>query len=205
MKNIADIKRDDLERKNSLIVKATLVSVILAAVVDIAMKKDIALILSIVAGGGIGVGIVASLHYGKKLTNFIPYISVVIVSAVLFLIMETSVSPTAYTLLYFILVTAAIYMEKKVLILASSLGFLIITVFTFLHGHELPLETKNYVTIYLLYMLVTVMLLFQFSISKKLAETIVAAKQESENLLMIDSKRRKVIETNTRAIAQLID
>jgi methyl-accepting chemotaxis protein len=205
MKSIEEIKRDDLERKNSLIVKATLVSVLLATVVDIAMQKELAVILSIIVGGGAGVGVVAMLHYTKKLTNFIPYLSVIIVSAVLFLIMETSVSPTAYTLLYFILAAAAIYMDRKLLILAFGLGFIIITAFTLMHNHELPLETKNYVTIYLLYMLVTVMLGFQFSISKKLAQTIESAQQETESLLMKDLETRKVIESSTRSIAKLID
>ncbi|MGA8882343.1 MAG: methyl-accepting chemotaxis protein, partial [Acinetobacter sp.] len=205
MKNIEEIKIEDLARKNSLIVKATLVSVILAAAVDTAMKKDLAVILSIIAGGGAGVGIVAILHYLRKLTAFIPYLSVVIVSGVLFLIMETSVSPTAYILLYFILAAAAIYMDRKILLLGSGLGFAIITIFTYLHQHELPLETKNYVTIYLLYMLITVMLSFQFSISNKLAETIVSAQQESESLLLKDLETRKIIENNTKSISNLID
>ncbi|NKE05040.1 methyl-accepting chemotaxis protein [Mesobacillus selenatarsenatis] len=205
MKNIEEIKKEDLERKNSLIVKATLVSVILAAVVDIAMQKELAVILSIIAGGGAGVAAVALLHYTKRLTTLIPYLSVVIVSAVLFLIMETSVSPTAYTLLYFILATAAIYMDRRLLFLASGLGFMIISLFTWLHHDSLPLETKNYVTIYLLYMLVTVMLGFQFSISKKLSQTIESAKLETENLLNKDLETRAVIESNTRSIANLID
>jgi methyl-accepting chemotaxis protein len=205
MKSMEEIKKADLERKNSLIVKATLVSVILAAVVDIAMKKELAVILSIIVGGGAGVGFVALLHYTKKLTNSIPYLSVVIVSAVLFLIMETSVSPTAYTLLYFILAAAAIYMDRRLLFLASGLGFIIITLFTFLHHQDLPLETKNYATIYLLYMLVTIMLGFQFSISKKLAQTIESVQQETENLLTRDLETRKVIESNTMSIAKLID
>jgi methyl-accepting chemotaxis protein len=205
MKNIEEIKKEDLERKNSLIVKATLVSVVLAAVVDIAMQKELAVILSIIVGGGAGVSAVALLHYTKRLTTFIPYLSVVIVSAVLFLIMETSVSPTAYTLLYFILATAAIYMDRRLLYLASGLGFMIISLFTWLHHDSLPLETKNYVTIYLLYMLVTVMLGFQFSISKKLSQTIESAQQETESLLIRDLETRKVIESNTRSIAKLID
>ncbi|MBT2636628.1 methyl-accepting chemotaxis protein [Bacillus sp. ISL-39] len=205
MKNIEDIKKEDLERKNSLIVKATLVSVILAAVVDIAMQKELAVILSIIVGGGAGVAAVALLHYTKRLTTFIPYLSVIIVSAVLLLIMETSVSPTAYTLLYFILAAAAIYMDRKLLYMASVLGFMLISLFTWLHHDVLPLETKNYVTIYLLYMLVTVMLGFQFSIAKKLAQTIESAKQETDDLLIKDLETRKVIESNTRNIAKLID
>ncbi|WP_144476379.1 methyl-accepting chemotaxis protein [Cytobacillus oceanisediminis] len=205
MKTIEEIKHEDLQRKNSLTVKATFVSVILAAAVDIAMQKELAVILSIIVGGGLGVGLVALLYYSNKLANFIPYLSVFIVSGVLYLIMETSVSPAAFSLLYFILAAAAIYMDRKLLFLASGLGFVLITIFTLLHGQELPLEPKNYVTIYLLYMLVTVMLGFQFSISKKLAETIVSAQQETERLLAKDSETKEVIKSSTRSIATLID
>jgi methyl-accepting chemotaxis protein len=205
MKTIEEIKHEDLQRKNSLTVKATFVSVILAAAVDIAMQKELAVILSIIVGGGLGVGLVALLHYSNKLANLIPYLSVFIVSGVLYLIMETSVSPAAFSLLYFILAAAAIYMDRKLLFLASGLGFMLITIFTLLHGQELPLEPKNYVTIYLLYMLVTVMLGFQFSISKKLAETIVSAQQETARLLAKDSETKEVIKSSTRNIATLID
>jgi hypothetical protein len=55
-----------------------------------------------------------------------------------------------------------------------------ITVFTYLHHSHLPLETKNYATIYSLFMLVTIMLSFQLSISKKLPESIVSAQKETE-------------------------
>jgi methyl-accepting chemotaxis protein len=47
MKTIEEIKKEDLLRKNSLVVKAAFSCVILAAFVDIVMKKDIAVILSI--------------------------------------------------------------------------------------------------------------------------------------------------------------
>lgn len=60
MKTIEEIKKEDLISKNSLVVKAAFVSVILAAIVDIALKKDMAVTLSIIIAGGIGVGIVAS-------------------------------------------------------------------------------------------------------------------------------------------------
>jgi methyl-accepting chemotaxis protein len=205
MKNIEELKMEDLERKNSLIVKATFVSVLLAAIVDIAMKKDLSVIISIIAGGGAGVGVVALLHYLKKLTAFIPYLAIMIVTGVLFLIMETSVSPTAYILLYFILAAAAIYMDRKILWLGAVLGFMVITLFTFMHHQELPLETKNYVTIYLLYMLITVMLSFQFSISEKLAETIVAAQHKTESLFLKNLETRKTIQNNTKSISDLID
>lgn len=205
MKTIEEIKQEDLTRKNALVIKATFICVILAAIVDIAMKKELAVILSIVIGGNIGVAIVAVLHYLKKLTKFIPYIAIILVVSVLFIIMETSVSPTAYFLTYFILATAAIYMKKKILWFAAILGLGVITLFTYLHMEALPLELKNYVTIYLLYTLVTILLTFQFSISKKLSENIVSAQRETELLLKNDREIRKTVEENTIHLQDVID
>lgn len=205
MKTIDEIKQEDLTRKNSLVIKATFVSVILGAVVDIVMKKELAVILSIIIGGIVGVGLIAALHYTKKLVTVIPYLAMILVSTVMFIIMQNSVSPTAFVLLYFTLATAAIYMDSKVLWTGAVLGFITITIFTFLNHSTLPLESKNYVTIYLLYLLVSILLSFQLSISKKLSENIVSAQKQTEELLVIDREIRKTVEENTINLLNLID
>lgn len=205
MKTIEEIRQEDLIRKNSLVVKATFVSVILATIVDIALKKDLALILSIIVGGGIGVAITATLHYTKKLITFIPYLAVFLVTAVMYIIMENSVSPVAYVLLYFILATAAVYMDKNVLFFGALLGFIATTAFTYFHHHELHLEFKNYATVYLLFTLITILLYFQYAISRKLSENIVAAQQQAEELLQTDRKVRKTIEENTVQLTELVN
>jgi methyl-accepting chemotaxis protein len=205
MKTIDEIKQEDLVRKNSLVVKATFVSVILGALVDIVMKKDLAVILSILIAGGIGVGFVALLHYFNKFVSVIPYLAMVIVASVMFIIMENSVSPTAYVLLYFVLATGAIYMRRSILWLAAIFGFAVITLFTFFHHEELPLEAKNYVTIYLLYGLVAVLLTFQLAISKKLSENIVSAQKETERLLLTDREIRETVKDSTISLSALID
>ncbi len=69
-------------------------------------------------------------------------------------------------------------MKQNILWLASILGFIMISVFTFLHYHVLPLEIKNYATIYLLFMLVTILLSFQLSLAKKLSASIVSTQVE---------------------------
>lgn len=204
MKTITEIKQEDLTRKNSLVVKATFVCVILAALVDIVMQKELALILSIIIGGGLGVGLIALLHYTKKLVTIIPYLAVLLVAVVMYVIMANSVSPTAYVLLYFILATAAIYMDKKVLWSGAILGFVAISVFTWVHHPALPLDIKNYATVYLLYLLVSILLAFQLSIAKKLSENIVTAQKQTEELLLLDREIRKTVDASTVSLSNLI-
>ncbi|MGG0716541.1 methyl-accepting chemotaxis protein [Robertmurraya massiliosenegalensis] len=204
MKTITEIKEDDLARKNSLVVKASFVCVILATIVDIVMQKDLALILSIIIGGGLGVGLISLLHYTKRFTTTIPYLAIILVTIVMYVIMANSVSPTAFVLLYFILATAAIYMDKKVLWSGSILGFIAISAFIWENNSVLPLDIKNYATVYLLYLLVSILLAFQLSISKKLSENIVAAQQQTEELLLLDREIRKTVGNNTVGLSDLI-
>lgn len=90
-----------------------------------------AVILSIIIAGGIGAGIVTALHFSKKFMSAIPYLAIFLVGSVLFIIMENSVSPAAYFLVYFVLATAAIYLDRKILWLSSAIGFTVITVFIY--------------------------------------------------------------------------
>jgi len=205
MRMIDSIEKEDKIRKNALVVKATFVSVILAAIVDIAMKKDLNIILAIIIGGGIGVGIIAFLHYFRKMIEFIPYLATFIVAAVIYVIMETSVSSSAYFLVYFVLATAAIYMQQKILWLASALGFMMITMFTLFHNHLLPLEVKNYATIYLLFMLVTILLSFQLSLARKLSTSIVSAQNETSLLLENNMMIKNTVDKSTTSLSAMFD
>lgn len=199
-----DIQKKDLRRKNSLVVKATLLSVILAAVVDIAMGKELPVILSIIIGGLIGNGIVAYLHYKKKWETLIPYIAIIIVYAVLFIIMENSVSPTAYFLLFFGIGTAAIYMKKSLLLVSTIIGYICITLFTLSHANELPLEFKNYVTIYLLYGLIAILLNYQFSLSKRFQDQMSSLQLQTLSLQERENKVKEKVIQSVRTLSEMM-
>lgn len=183
-------------------VKATLLSVILATVVDIAMGKDLALILSILIGGGIGNGIIACLHNLRKWEKSIPYLAIILVYVVLYIIMENSVSATAYFLLFFGLGTAAIYMNKSLLLFSASVGYLCISLFTYAHADELPLEFKNYVTIYLLYGLISILLIYQFTLSSLFQKQLSQLQQET---FALNEREQKVKEKVLFSAKKLLD
>jgi methyl-accepting chemotaxis protein len=205
MLSFEQIKSEDLRRKNAVVVNAALVSVILAVGVDVAMKKDLAIILSIVIGGLAGVSIIATLHFLRKFEQALPYAAVIIVTGVMYMIMENSVSPTAYFLVYFCLALAAIYREKKILSLSVFFGYIIITLFTIQHSGSLPLEEKNYVTIYLLFGLVSILLFFQLVISKKLDEDIALLQAESSLLSNRDKEVRSIMTVNAAALSSIVE
>ncbi|WP_153123570.1 methyl-accepting chemotaxis protein [Peribacillus tepidiphilus] len=204
MSTIEALKSETLMQKNSLVVKATLVSVILAAIVDIAMKKDLAVILSIIIGGGLGVGIIAFLHYTNRWIHIIPYLAASIVAVVIFIIMQNSVSATAYILVYFVIATTAIYMDKFVLLLGSLLGFGVLILYTFFNHDVLPLETKNYVTVFLLHGLVSILLYFQLAISNNMSNQLTKIQMETEKLLKRDMEIKEILKDNTFVLKNMM-
>lgn len=204
LNRLEQIKQIDLQRKNSLVLKATFFSVILATIVDIAMKKDLSIILAISIGGGIGVGTIAFMHYFKKAIAFIPYIASILVSIVLFIIMQTSISPAAPMLVYFVLATCAIYMSKPVLRIGFVLGIIMLSTFIYLNHDILGLTSKNYVTIFLLHTLVTMLLEFQLTMAKKLSNDIQTVQKETETLLLQQKKTQEILKENTSNISTMM-
>lgn len=205
MKTIESMQQEDLFRKNDLIVKSLFICVILGTMIDIAMKKDLATILSIIVGGGIGVAILAILHFKKIVVQYIPYISVVLISLIMYMIMETTVATSAYFLVYFVIAAAAIYMKRLVLWTAYFFGIMMITIFSLRYQTTFPYEASNYATIYLLFTLVTVLLHFQVKIHEKLSEDIVSTHEQTEKLLKKNIETGKTIEESTELISGMID
>lgn len=193
---------EDLHRKNGLIVKATFVSVLLATLVDFILQKELILILSILIGGGFGVLLVGILHYSKKATRFIPYLAVFLVAIVLYTIMATAVSPSAFVIVFFIVAVSAIYMHLGILLFGTSLGLAILIVYTVLFSSQLPLETKNYGTIFLMYVLVSILLFFQLRLSKLLSQNIVSAQERAAKMVVENEERKNILQQSTAILSK---
>lgn len=201
---LEQIKLNDLNRKNSLVVKAVFVSVILATIVDIVMQRELAVILSILIGGSIGVSIIAFMHYKKKGVTLIPYIAALLVSIILYIIMENSVAPTAILLVYFVIATCAIYMNKTILRIGFVLGLIMLISFSYFHFDELGLEPKNYVTIFLLHTLVSILLDFQLTMSSKFSQDIHSVQEETAKLYANQTRNQEILKQNTTVISRLM-
>ncbi|KAA0549467.1 chemotaxis protein [Bacillus sp. BGMRC 2118] len=199
--SVRTLFEEDLHRKNGLIVKATFVSVLLATLVDVVLQKELMIILSILLGGGFGVLLVALLHYTKKATRFIPYLAVSLVAIVLYTIMATSVSPSAFVIVFFVIAVSALYMNAGILLYGTSLGLTILIVYSALFSSQLPLETKNYGTIFLIYALVSILLFFQLRLSSLLSQNIIWAQENAAQMVSENMKRKNILQENTAILS----
>lgn len=74
-----------------------------------------------------------------------------------------------------------------------------------MHHDQLQLEGKNYVTVYLLFILITILLTFQLALAKKLSENIVSAQKETQLLLENNNAMKKTVANSTTNISTLIE
>src|SRR5690606_27106400 len=96
-------------------------------------------------------------------------------------------------------------MEVKILMLASALGFLTMSLFTFLHHDVLSLAVGQYGTIYLIYGLVSVLLGFQLAISRKMSKDVIGLQEKTEQLLNENKKMGLAIAESTQNLSNLIN
>lgn len=204
LNSMKELQAADLHRKNSLVVKAAALSVLLAVIVDALLKKEPALIVSIAAAGGAGAGIMAFLHYSKRWAAGLPYLAILLVTAVMLVIMENSVAPTAYSLVFFIAALSAIYMDRRILVGGAAAGFALISLFTYLHHSELGLELTNYATVYLLYGLVTLLLFFQTNLSRQFEDSIDRLHTQTGQLLERDRVTHVTVMNNAGILAEIV-
>ncbi|WP_430392866.1 methyl-accepting chemotaxis protein [Bacillus suaedaesalsae] len=115
--------------------------------------------------------------------------------------MATSVSPSAFVIVFFIVAVSALYMHVGILLYGTSLGLAILIVYTSLFSTQLPLETKNYGTIFLMYALVSILLFFQLKLSKLLSQNIVSAQEKAAQLVAENSERKNILQESTAILS----
>ncbi|KUP07367.1 hypothetical protein Q73_09090 [Bacillus coahuilensis m2-6] len=84
-------------------------------------------------------------------------------------------------------------------------GLTVITLFIVLHIDDLPLELKNYVTIYLLFTLLTILLLFQTKLSRNLDQSLLRAITDSQELIDRNSFLQHTISESAVSLSHMID
>lgn len=195
---VEELKLQTLQRKNKIILIMLMIAVVLGVVVEISLGKAIELILAIAIGGFILCTTVAYLHIKKQLTKQVGYIAIIGLAAVLGAIILISPSENNLSLIYYLLVSSAFYMNLVIFIIGTTLGVsLLILAFT-LNGEIYSSDITTYL---LLFSLSFIVLFFQTKIMGRLENDLGTMKAEAEGKLNDEAQRRIVLEKNSRVIA----
>ncbi len=202
--SIEELNLKTLRKKNNVILMMLILSVILGTVVEMSLGKPLELILTIAIGGGVLCIVVAFLNITKRLTKQLAYLSIIGLGMLLGAIIIVSPSENNLSLIYFLLICSALYMNLILYAIGTVFGVgLLIFAFT-LNGDVYSSDIGTYL---LLFSLAVIVLFFQQkimgSLEMNLSSTQIAMaekleKEEAQRVTLADNS--EVIAANMRKI-----
>jgi len=165
--SIETIRKNDLIRKNKLTMMLLVISGIIGVAVNLAIKMYIPSII-IACSVAIGLSITYYMQSKEIALHVVPYILNFATFFCFFVINLTTVSLSMLLLPFFMLAIATISANVIILAISAVLSLVMQTYTIFVHGPELGLQSQNYVTTYLMTVLVIIVVFAQQRISKAL-------------------------------------
>ncbi|QTN01113.1 hypothetical protein ERJ70_18560 [Sediminibacillus dalangtanensis] len=196
--SIEELNLKTLRKKNNVILMMLILSVILGTVVEMSLGKPLELILTIAIGGGVLCIVVAFLNITKRLTKQLAYLSIIGLGMLLGAIIIVSPSENNLSLIYFLLICSALYMNLILYAIGTIFGVgLLIFAFT-LNGDVYSSDIGTYL---LLFSLAVIVLFFQQkimgSLEKNLSSTQIAMAEKLEK----EEAQRVTLADNSEVIA----
>ncbi|WP_077619668.1 methyl-accepting chemotaxis protein [Bacillus sinesaloumensis] len=202
--SIDELKRADLIRKNKLVSIVSLISVLLAVVVEISIGQPLQMILTIGIGGLGFLSILFFLIYRNLLLNITPYIAVVGIAVVIFLIMFSSQSAPIILLPLYLMTAVAIYNKRETLIFGVACAIVLTVLFFITKGPQFGYTSKETVIFYLIFTVIVATLFFQSLVTSRLTKDIQATHMHTEHLLEMRKQHAVQLETSSQTISKNI-
>ncbi|SET23177.1 Methyl-accepting chemotaxis protein [Oceanobacillus limi] len=196
--SIEELNIKTLRKKNQVILLMLIISVILGTVVEISLNKSLQLILTIAVGGGLLCAIIAFLNITKRLSKQVPYLSIVGLGLLLGAIIIVSPSENNLSLIYFLLICSALYMNLILYAIGTVFGIGLLTfAFTF-NGDIYSSDLSTYL---LLFSLAIIVLFFQQRIMGNLEKNLRTTQVAMQEKLAQEETQRNVLAQNSEVIA----
>lgn len=199
-----DLIREDILRKNKLVAIVTLISVLLATIIDIAIKQPIEVILTIIFGGFAFLAVLCLLIYKKILIKQTSYIAIVGLTVLLYAVMSASPSAPVLLLPVYVITTAAIYSDRFILLFSVICSVLLSIIYFITHHEVLNYTPEIIIAFYMIFAIVVTTLLFQSIVTTRLSRGILDYQTKTESLLHTRQQQAVQLETSTYTIGENI-
>lgn len=202
--SMEELKKEDLVRKNKLVGIVSLISILLAIIVEVSIGQPLQMTLTIGISGAIFLSILFLLIYRNLFLTQIPYIAIIGIAAVLFVIMSSSQSAPIVLLPLYLLTTVAIYNTRKTLFFGVACAIVLTVLFFVINGQEFGYTSKEITIYYLIFAVITATLFFQSIVTGRLTQDIQATHQHTEQLLEMRKQHATQLEENSQTISENI-
>jgi methyl-accepting chemotaxis protein len=193
-----------LVRQNRLLIQIVIFAIILGVSAEIVVGAPLINKLAIGGVGSVCILIVGFLHIKNIAIKVIPYLALLGIAIVAFIIMYSSDYFTNIFFAFFLLGVSAIALSVFVLSTGAVLGIGLIIYYVLAKGDLFGFDGRTFVMTLVFYILVFFVLFIQVQMSKKLLNNINESLQQSENLLRLREEQNQQIKNSTNTVYQSI-
>lgn len=195
-----DLKEQDMRRKNGIVFKIALITVIFGLAVQFILQRPW-FNISIFGIGAVLIGFIGLLHYNNRGTNKIPYIVIGTLTFITVGLMMSGVNVSNLFMVYYFLTLVAVYMIRHILLIGAAVAFGLKYYYLSTYGEAFGIEGRDFAISLVFFLVVTFALFSQQRISSYLVKEINEAQLKSEQILKMEQSRKSLLKDNAKKIS----
>ncbi|MYL32395.1 chemotaxis protein [Pontibacillus yanchengensis] len=155
-------------KQNGVIVKILAFSVLLGVGAEYMVDAPMLNMIAVGGGGSVSVVLMFWLYYKKVYQKLVPYIAIISLAGIAFVVMMASEYVTNMLFTFYVLAVAAVSLSIAALVTGGVLGALLLVFFALEKGSTLGFDGRAMTISFVFYVLVFVVLFIQVRLSKRL-------------------------------------
>ncbi|MEN2767745.1 methyl-accepting chemotaxis protein [Ornithinibacillus xuwenensis] len=189
-----------LKRQNRILLYILLFSLLLGLGAEIVVGAPIENMVAISLGGGVGIVLIAVFNLKGIFTQLVPYLAIVSLTGVSFIIMLSSDYVTNMLFTFFLLAVSSIALSRAVLTTGGVLGISLLIFFIISKGQTVGFDTRSAAITIVFFVLIFLILFIQIKVSRSflttMHQTLSGMKAKSEE----DKQRSELVHAGVEVV-----
>ncbi|MBP1947353.1 methyl-accepting chemotaxis protein [Virgibacillus litoralis] len=197
-----------VHKQNRILFYILLFSLFLGVGAELVVGAPTENLIALGIGGGVSVALIGLFHYKQIFTKAVPYLAIISLSGVAFIIILSSDYVTNMLFTFYVLAVAAISLSLTVLVTGGFFGLSLLTFFVISKGAIIGFDARATAITIVFFVLVFAVLVIQVRVARKLLTDAQSALTESENHSEYQRKQAEIVEvsaTNVRSQMTIIE
>ena len=189
-----------INKQHQILFYLLIFSLILGVGAELIVGAPIENIMAMSIGGIVAISIIGILHYKQRFVQAIPFIAVLAVSVIAYVVMLSSDYVTNILFLFYLLAVATIALSHAVLITSGILGLALLTYFVWGKGELIGFDTRATIITVVFFLIVFIVLMIQVRITQRLLVNVEESFTSSENTSEQLRHQKKLIQAGAKEV-----
>ncbi|MFD1037638.1 methyl-accepting chemotaxis protein [Virgibacillus byunsanensis] len=189
-----------MKRQNKILFYILLFSLSLGVGTQIIVGAPKENFIALGVGGTISVGLIGLLHFKNKFIQTIPYLAIISLSSIAFMIIISSDYVTNMLFTFYILAVAAISLSLRVLVTGGVLGLSLLTFFIIEKGEVVGIDGRATAITIVFFILVFSVLVIQVKVARQFLTNAQEALLDSEKRSNEQKRQTEIVQTSAKNV-----